>query len=219
MKTLFRPHFSGLIGEGRWASRLHWVFLWLLWPLLLPAAVYGTTVVPPSFDELVEKADVIFEGEVIAKKSMWAGEKETRRIKTDYTFQVMDILKGTVPAVYTLEVLGGTVGDTTLTVEGAPQFSPGERVLLFVTQNGIQYVPLVGIMHGHYRFQNGEPATPGVVVKHDGQTLRRVEEIGKEEPAGGRLEKMRTQSTPEEILTPQSFKDKIRAKREEQSRR
>jgi hypothetical protein len=176
----------------------------------------ATSVIPPSFDELVEEAEIIFEGRLTASESKWVGENETRRIQTDHVFQVTESLKGSVPSIYTLQVLGGTVGDTTLEVEGAPQFTKGERVILFVTQNGVQFIPLVGIMHGHYRIKRGPATNQDTLVMHDGTPLQSVEEIGKDKAAsGGRLGRLRAQSAQGAAasLTPEAFKNLIRAKK------
>jgi hypothetical protein len=47
-------------------------------------------------------------------------------------------------------MLGGTVGGETMEVADAPKFKVGDRDILFVENNGTQFVPLVGIMHGRF---------------------------------------------------------------------
>lgn len=202
---------------GKSSFDLRMGLLALLLSLFQPPSLQATTVIPPSFDDLVTRAEIIFEGQVTAVESRWAGQDETRRIMTYYTFQVLDVLKGQASSPYVLEILGGTVGDTTLKVEGAPQFQTGEQVILFVTNNGKQIVPLVGFMHGYYRFQHEMKAGRSTVVKHDGEALRDVGDIGKEQPVeGGRLGKFRAQNAPASPpMSPQSFKDKIRARKQQ----
>jgi hypothetical protein len=185
--------------------------------LSLPPRLEATSVIPPSFDELVEKAELIFEGKVTRVEAKWLGEGKKRRIKTDFTFEVLETLKGTAPATYTLQVLGGTVGEVTMEVDGAPRFRVGDRTLLFVTNNGTQFVPLVGIMHGHYEFKKDAATQQEIVVKHDGSTLHDLDGIGKDELAqGGRLKKLSQQGTAP--MTPAMFKEKIRLKRQELTR-
>src|SRR4051812_26002064 len=72
--------------------------------------VSSTTIIPPSFDELVAHADEIFEGSVTKVWSEWIGHGDQRRIVTYVTFQIHDAIKGTPGAFYTLTMLGGTVG-------------------------------------------------------------------------------------------------------------
>lgn len=175
------------------------------------ATLPATTVDAPSFDELVAGAEIVFEGRVSKRDSRWVGKDETRRIKTFYSLRVDEVLKGEVASPYVLEVLGGTVGETTLKVEGAPEFSVGDQVILFVTDNGTQFVPLVGIMHGHYKFDR-DPATQRErVVRHDGSELHDIGEIGTPS-AVAKLARSRADKTAPAPLTPHRFKAEIREK-------
>ncbi len=195
--------------RGRWTR---WIRSALLAAGLGWAApLTATTVEAPSFDELVAGAEIVFEGRVSEFESRWVGQNETRRIKTFYSFQVDEILKGEVSSPYVLEVLGGTVGETTLKVEGAPEFSIGDRVILFVTDNGTQFVPLVGIMHGHYKLSRDPATQREAVVRHDGSELQDVGEIGKP-AAATKLARSRVDKTAPAPLTPQRFKEQIRQK-------
>lgn len=172
----------------------------------------ATSVEPPSFEDLVEQAETIFEGQVTKVESKWSGGPEDPIIETFYTFNVLETLKGPPSAVYTLQVLGGTIGDETLEVEGAPKFAVGETSLLFVTQNGSQFVPLVGIMYGHYQIKQKLGTNTEEVIKHDGKPLSDVSEIGKEDRSivGGRIGKLRSEQRPSVGMSPQVFKDQVK---------
>src|SRR5436853_5520041 len=97
-----------------------------LLPFILTGAalvqVDATTVIPPTFDQLVEQAELIFQGTVTDVRSVWEGEGAQRHIDTYITFQTQDSLKGNVDASYTIRLLGGTVGDETMEVTDAPKF-------------------------------------------------------------------------------------------------
>jgi hypothetical protein len=80
----------------------------------------ATTVIPPSFDELVVRAQVIFQGTVTDTQSQWAGEGGNRRIVTYVTFKVDEPIKGDAGATYTLRMLGGTVDGETMEVSDSP---------------------------------------------------------------------------------------------------
>lgn len=99
---------------------------------------HATTVVPPSFDELVANAEVIFQGTVTDVKSQWTGEGAERHIVTYITLNVEDALKGEPGATYTMRMLGGTVDGTTMEVSDVPKFKVGDRDILFVEHNGTQ---------------------------------------------------------------------------------
>lgn len=174
--------------------------------LLAPPHSHATTVIPPTFDELVQAAELIIEGRVTQVASRWVGVGDDKKIKTDFTFAVLDTLKGTSPPTYTLQVLGGTVGDVTMEVGGAPHFSVGDRTLLFVTANGTQFVPLVGIMHGHYEIKKDAGINQEIVVNHEGRPLRSVDDVGKDEHAAAAA------AAPLAPLTPEKFKELIRQK-------
>jgi hypothetical protein len=127
--------------------------------LLFPALVsfglvsHATTVIPPSFDQLVSRAQVIFEGEVTGLRSEWIGEGSQHRIVTYVSFRVDDALKGDPGTTYSMRMLGGTVGDRTMEVSDAPKFKVGDHDVLFIENNGSQFIPLVGLQHGRFRVE------------------------------------------------------------------
>ena len=156
----------------------------LLFPALFSfgLAVHATTVIPPNFDELMNRAQVIFEGEVTGLQSQWIGEGGQHRIVTYVTFKVDDALKGDPGTTYSMRMLGGTVGDRTMAVSDAPKFKVGDHDILFVENNGSQFIPLVGIQHG--RFQVQKDATGrSTLLTGDGRPLADVSQLGGKEEA------------------------------------
>lgn len=139
-------------------------------------SAFGTSVIPPTFDQLVQQAQLIFEGTVVGVRSYWTGEGAQRHIASDVTFVIDDPVKGEPGRGYTLTMVGGTVGDETLQVADAPQFKPGDHDILFVENNGSQFIPLVGIMHGRYRIQQDHVTTDdGKVLTQNGSAVRAAE--------------------------------------------
>src|SRR5438132_12711820 len=118
--------------------------------------VSATIVVPPTFDQLVQQAEVIFQGTVTNVRSVWEGEGAQRHIDTYVTFQVQESVKGNAGASYTIRMLGGRVGDETMEVTDTPKFNGGDRDILFVEHNNEQFVPLVGITHGRFHVQRNK---------------------------------------------------------------
>lgn len=146
------------------------------------ASARATTVVPPTFDQLVTDAEFIFEGTVIDARSQWTGEGAERRIVTHVTFEIEDAIKGASGKNYTIQMLGGTVDGETIEVAEAPRFKVGDRDILFVEHNGAQFVPLVGIMHGRFHVQtDGEGRD--VVAKDNGALLADASKLGQDEKA------------------------------------
>ncbi|MBA3882990.1 MAG: hypothetical protein H0X73_09830 [Chthoniobacterales bacterium] len=171
---------------------------------LLSLPVGATTVVPPSFDELVTEAETIFQGTCMEAKSQWIGEGAQRHIVTYVTFRVEEVLKGKPGATYTLRMLGGKVDDTTMEVSDSPKFKPGNRDILFVEHNGEQFIPLVGIMHGRYRVERDQATGEEVVLTNHGSAVTDVNNVGKDERDTARV--------AGKALAPGQFKAAIRAK-------
>jgi hypothetical protein len=143
--------------------------------------VSASTVIPPTFDQLVQQAEVIFQGTVTNVRSVWEGEGAQRHIDTYVTFQVQDNVKGNAGASYTIRMLGGTVGDETMEVTDTPKFNVGDRNILFVEHNYDQFVPLVGISHGRFQVQRDEQSGRDVILNGEGEPVRDLAKVGREE--------------------------------------
>jgi hypothetical protein len=139
----------------------------------------ATTVIPPTFNELVDEADAIFQGSVTSVKSEWVGEGAQRHIMTYVTFKVDQTIKGDVGSEYTLRMLGGTVDGETMAVSDAPKFEVGNKDILFVQNNGTQFIPLVGIMHGRFHVRTDQTGRE-VVAKNNGETLKSLAHVSAE---------------------------------------
>lgn len=146
--------------------------------LLLPA-LRATSVVPPTFPELVAGADAIYRGHVTAVEARRVERPDGGTvIKTFVTVGVDRALKGPDRAAVTLEFLGGTVGDESLVVSGMPKFAVGDREFVFVQKNGIQFCPLVAMMHGRYRVLRDANAGRDFVARDNGKPLTDTAEVG-----------------------------------------
>jgi hypothetical protein len=165
-------------------------YLLVLSCLVLTAlSARGTTVIPPTFDQLVNDAEFIFQGNVTDVRSQWVGEGGQRQIVTYVTFKIEDAVKGSPGTSYTIRMLGGTVGDITMAISDAPQFKVGDRDILFVEHNGTQFIPLVGIMHGRFHVEQDQSGQE-VVTTNEGEPVKNAARLGKEEaasPAGANL--------------------------------
>jgi len=158
-----------------------------LLPLLVIALpvtrVPATMVIPPTFEQLVQQAELIFQGTVTTSRSVWEGEGGDRHIETYVTFQIEDNVKGQAGTSYTIRMLGGTVGDETMEVTDSPKFQVGDRDILFVEHNNDQFVPLVGINHGRFQIQHDEQTGRDIVTNGDGEPVRDLTQLGRDEKA------------------------------------
>src|SRR5437868_15511597 len=169
--------------------------------LIVACAALATTVIPPSFDDLVGRAEMIFQGTVTDVRSEWTGEGAQRHIMSYVTVKVEETIKGNPGASVTLRMLGGTVGAETMEVTDAPKFKLGDRDILFVENNGTQFIPLVGIMHGRFRVKTDENGRD-VVLTNDGAALTDVNELGKDKPA----------ATSGRAISTQEFKQAVQSR-------
>ena len=177
--------------------------------LVLALATLGraTSVIPPSFPELVQEAEGIYRGRVTdlqARRS--AAPDGTVIIKTHVTFAIERTLKGAERRELTLEFLGGTLGDESLVVTGMPRFTLGTTEYVFVQRNGIQFCPLVAMGHGRYRTLRDAVAARDYVARDNGTPLTDLAEV--EIPLNALpapLRAARAASSVARALTPSAF--------------
>ena len=176
-------------------------------------AAHATTVIPPTFDELVSQAQVIFQGTVTDVRSEWLGEGPQRRIVSYVTFSVDEAIKASPGASYTMRMLGGTVNGETMGVADAPVFKRGDRDILFVENNGTQFIPLVGIMHGRFRVQQ-DPVTDREIVTTDtGAPVTNLAALGTDKSQESLFSPhTSTTASPENAIGVAEFKAAIRLK-------
>jgi len=137
--------------------------------LLLNAAPARALVVELSLRELTLGADRIAIGTVSATASRWEADG---LIHTYVTIHPEQHLKGDpVAHVLTVKVAGGTVGAIGVRVSDAPQFLPGERVLLFLETEGS------GIYRCRGGFQGKQTIRRGMVVERETPLSSVVDEV------------------------------------------
>ena len=187
-------------------------FLAAICALFVFQTAHATTVIPPNFDELVDQAQLIFQGTVIDTQSQWAGEGGNRRIVTYVTFKVEEAIKGDPGATYTLRMLGGTVDGQTMEVTDAPKFKTGDRDIVFVENNGSQFIPLVGIMHGRFKLEKDKVTGREVITSNGGRPVKDVTALGKHDDHSHGHAKTQSSAEIAGALGTSDFKSAIRAK-------
>jgi hypothetical protein len=155
-------------------------FQLLLTALLAVASVgRATTVVPPSFQDLVAKADAIYRGRVTAVEARKVARTDAAGevIMTFVTVAVERVLKGAEKSEVVLELIGGEVDGEKLAIAGMPKFKVGQREIVFVQRNGVQFCPLVAMMHGRYRVARDEAAGREFITRDNGVPLTNVSDV------------------------------------------
>ena len=96
--------------------------------MIAAAAARATTIVMPSDEQLIAKSPVIVTGTV---QSIETVERDGR-IWTEATVSVAHALKGEVASTITVREIGGELDGRFTKLYGTPEFTRGERVLLFL---------------------------------------------------------------------------------------
>ena len=138
----------------------------------------STTIIPPTFDELVDSADTIFVGTAIDRHTEWEVRRDGRAIVTWVTFDVERVLKGSLGLRTQLRFLGGTIGDLRLEVADMPEFHIGDRDMLFLETERRAISPLVGMAYGRLRIMRDPSRGLDEIRTHDGAPIGAVEALG-----------------------------------------
>ena len=129
------------------------------------ASVSATTLVPADFTQMVRESELIVRGTVISVQSQMAGPRQT--IESLITLSVADTMKGTASAQTVFRVPGGRVGRYRRVMVGAPQFSAGDEVILFLKGRAPSIAMPYGLSQGVYRVARRADAavvTPAVAA-------------------------------------------------------
>jgi hypothetical protein len=73
-------------------------------------------------------------------------------------------------------MLGGKIDDKQMIVEGSPTFAVGDEHILFIRGNGVQFNPLVALMHGQYPVKK-DATGRAYVSRSDGSPLRDEKDV------------------------------------------
>lgn len=144
---------------GRERRFLQWVTACLL-ALASAMPAGASTVLEMSFRDVLEHAELVFEGRVVSIESH---REDDGLIYTNVNFEVHDLLKGDYSGnSLDLRFLGGTVGSERLDVTDLTMPQVGESGIYFVESlYSPQVNPLVGWSQGHFLI---EPQAGGALA-------------------------------------------------------
>jgi hypothetical protein len=172
MRLYPAPRFNDMVTR---CARLTIASLVLLLTLVQPA--FATVTVPMRFESLVADAASIVRGEVVDVRSEWRQLRGEQVIVTVVRFKVERVLKGSASPIETLELLGGSIGETTMAVPGMPQFAVGDRDLLCLERTGTR-LPVMGASQGRFRIITDRSGRDRVVF-NDGRPVANTNQIGR----------------------------------------
>lgn len=117
--------------------------------LALSPTIHAVTVLPATFEELVQESVAVLHGRVTGVDGRWTADRRT--IESIVTLDVLDTLKGTATDTASFVVPGGEAGGRILVMPGAPQFRAGDDVIVFLRGRAPSLPQPVGLSLGVFR--------------------------------------------------------------------
>ena len=177
----------------------------------LPA--FATSVLPPEFDDLVNRADYIVRAVVVSVTPELKSRADgSTSIHSKIALQVEETIAGHPPTPLVLDMLGGKMGDRELRINGAPKYQVGDRAVFFVQGNGRQVHPLVRMMHGLYPVERDAVTGRSFIVRADRSPLLDVRDVSRPLAERATSETAAGTRNTDTALTPEQFAANIRAR-------
>jgi len=136
----------------------------LKFAVLLGAAtsIHATTLARLSLDQLAAAADATARLRCTGAQSRW----ENGQIWTVTSFDVMETMKGALPARITVRLPGGRVGHLTTTVDGTPKFNTADEAVVFLERSRAGEFSVAAWVEGTFRIRR-DPRTGLETVTQD----------------------------------------------------
>ena len=109
-------------------------------------AIRATTLARLSLDQLAAGSDAVARVRCVSAESRW----ENGSIWTVTTFDVVETMKGNLPAQIEVRLPGGRVGHLTATVDGTPKFNPGDDAVVFLQRSPAGGFTVAGWVEGTF---------------------------------------------------------------------
>jgi hypothetical protein len=122
---------------------------------LVTAFPAGASVArPASVEELARGSDAVVRGRVVSLSARRSSDG--KRISTYAEVETDSVWRGNAPARLTVVVRGGVVGDIGEKVFGAPTFSQGEEVVVFLGKTDRSFYRVRGLAQGKFSVADGQ---------------------------------------------------------------
>ena len=141
--------------------------------LTITISLRATSFVATDLGELTRDARTIARGVVVAVDSRWSDDRS--RIETLVTLEAEQYLKGSFGPTVQFSVPGGRVGRYRSIVVGAPQFTTGDRVVVFLAGSAPNLPHVIGLSQGLFRVvsdSEGWKVTPPPIVTSSTRIVR-----------------------------------------------
>ena len=124
--------------------------------LVCVSSLFGTSVVRLPLTEIANHSGQIIVGTVDSIESYWTEEFGTRTIESRIRLEYVEYFKGKRDnsTTFSFTVPGGTVGNMSMQIAGAPVFKVNETWVLFLHPEWKSF-PTVGLYQGAYQLVHG----------------------------------------------------------------
>jgi hypothetical protein len=146
----------------------------VLLSIALCASVGATTVIPLTFEQLVNESQSVVYGRVSDVRAQWTDDR--RFIESVVTVEILRGMKGGSGESIAFTVPGGQVGRYLNVIPGAPSFVPGDLAVFFLSARGARLPVTTGLTQGIYRVQrdaaSGEMLVVPPILEGTGRIVR-----------------------------------------------
>jgi len=161
-----------------------------------------------TFEEMTDRADLVFEGKVVSSRAEWRTVGTDRVIFTLVEFERQEVLKGARARQSPCNSLAnGWRRDAGNRWRSKVQ-RRGSRVPL-CRGEWSSVLPVVGVFHGKFGVRKDEQTGRDILVMHNGKPLRDVAEIGAGSEFGSRRPKLSLPAAGAP-MSADDFKTKVR---------
>lgn len=142
--------------------------------VFISVAALATTVVPASIERLTEQSTHVTLARAVDNRSVW--DASHTRIYTLTRFQPVRLMKGALPATFTVKRLGGHADGYTMKVAGVRGWQPGENAVLFLQPDVDGSYVVTGLMQGDFRL--GRQASGDLTVSNGVRGAKQLDANG-----------------------------------------
>jgi hypothetical protein len=147
-------------------NSLLWAGRSLAFSLLFALAASATSIPRISFEQLTDRSELIFSGQVTRSWSDW--DAEHKFIWTHYEFAASGSFKGNLQSTVVVSEPGGVVGNRGMTIAGAVAYQIGDKVVVIAQRMPNGYLRTTGWGQGKYLVDSSGRL-------HAGSSLRGIE--------------------------------------------
>jgi hypothetical protein len=124
-------------------------------------AVGAITVVPMTFEQLVDEAAAVVYARVSEVRGQWSADRQS--IDSIIRLEALRYLKGDLGASPAIRLPGGAAGGLIQVIPGAPSLGEGDLVVLFLKARGPALLTTLGLGQGIFRVTR-DPRTGAMLV-------------------------------------------------------